>query len=74
MVFLWKKDLSYYTMYIKILTRIVAFSVDILSDGKPSLFHPATTASSVSIVIKSSSSVIGIGTCGQSIHTCFFSN
>ena len=48
-------------------TRIVAFSVDILSDGNPSLFHPAISASSVSRVRKSKSSVIGMGVCEDNI-------
>ena len=44
------------------LVKIVAFSVDIRSDGKLSFCHPAIVALSVSNVNVSRSSVIGIGT------------
>lgn len=40
---------------------MVAFCVDILSPGRPSLFHWATVASSVSMDAGSKPSVIGIG-------------
>lgn len=40
--------------------RTVAFSADILSFGKPSLFHDAICASSVSIDMGSISGVQGI--------------
>ena len=40
--------------------RIIAFSVDILSDGNPSLFHCAIVASSVSRFIGFKPSVVGI--------------
>lgn len=43
------------------LERIVAFSVDIRSEGSPSLFHMAIWASSVSRVRASSPSVMGTG-------------
>lgn len=43
------------------LVRMVAFCVDILSPGRPSLFHWATVASSVSMEAGSKPSVIGIG-------------
>lgn len=43
------------------LVRMVAFCVDILSPGRPSLFHWATVASSVSMDTGSMPSVIGIG-------------
>lgn len=42
--------------------RMVAFSVDILSAGRPSFCHAATSASSVSRVSGSRSGVTGIGT------------
>jgi len=43
--------------------RIVAFSVDILSLGKPSLFHVAICASSVKRDKQSKPSVSGIEGC-----------
>lgn len=42
--------------------KIVAFSVDILSLGSPSLFQVAIVASSVNMAIKSRPSVIGMET------------
>lgn len=42
--------------------RIVAFSVDILSLGSPSLFQVATVASSVNMATKSRPSVMGMET------------
>lgn len=42
------------------LTKIVAFSVDIRSPGKPQLFHSATRASSVNKFKTSKSGVRGI--------------
>ncbi|OCT74078.1 hypothetical protein XELAEV_18033042mg [Xenopus laevis] len=44
------------------LIKIVAFSVDILSLDRPSLFHPATVTSSVSMAIGFKPSDIGITT------------
>ena len=44
-----------------LLTKIVAFSVDILSDGRPSLLQAAISASSVNMLRKSKPSVIAIG-------------
>lgn len=41
---------------------MVAFSVDILSLGSPSLFQVAIVASSVNMAIKSSPSAIGMET------------
>ena len=49
------------------LHRMVAFSVDIRSDGRPSLFHEAIWASSVNIVSGSIPGVHGMGTC--KLHT-----
>lgn len=42
--------------------RMVAFSVDILSAGRPSFCHAAMSASSISMVRGSRSGVTGIGT------------
>lgn len=53
--------------------RIVAFSVDILSLGSPSLFQAAIVASSVNMAIKSRPSVIGIETLKSELnvtHCC----
>lgn len=47
------------------LERMVAFSVDIRSDGRPSLFQMAICASSVSRVRGSRPSVMGIGGCNN---------
>lgn len=44
---------------------MVAFSVDILSEGNPSLPHAAISASSVSIDKKSMPSVMAIGVWGS---------
>lgn len=42
--------------------RMVAFSVDILSAGRPSFCHAAMSASSISMVRGSRSGVTGMGT------------
>ena len=40
---------------------MVAFSLDIRSDGRPSFAHPAITASSIRSIRKSKSAVVSIG-------------
>lgn len=54
--------------------RIVAFWVDILSPGKPSLFHWATVASSVSINTGSKPNIMGISTWFIKLQEYFFSH
>ena len=52
------------------LVRMMAFFVDILSDGRPSLFHTAMVASSVRSLMGSKLWVIGMIGCGKRKDNC----
>lgn len=54
------------------LVRMMAFSVDMRSDGRPSLFQPAIVASSVRSLIGSRLCVMGITGCKRGTDYAFF--